>query len=89
MTSGTFFAYELTQPADRITIKIYTVAGRLVRVLESDYFARGYGETYWDGRDENGHILANGTYFFKVRMESTHRGETHIEDQIGRLAILR
>ena len=83
--TNTAFTYNLAQPPIQVTIKIYTVNGRLVRTLEEDSPRRHYNETHWDVRDENGVRLANGTYFYKVIVETDDR---KIE-KIGRLAILR
>ena len=67
VTRGTFFTYNLSQPAEKVSIRVYTVAGRLARVLTDASSGRGYNETYWDGRDDDGVLLANGVYFYKVR----------------------
>ena len=83
--TNTFFTYNLVQAPDQVTIKIYTIAGKLVRTIADASAKRGYNETYWDGRDEDGVRLANNTYFFKVSVEAENR---QIE-RVGRLAILR
>ncbi len=49
-----------------IKIKIYTVAGRLIRVLDNRTADVGYNEIDWDGRDAYGDKLANGLYFYKI-----------------------
>ncbi len=85
MRTGTFFTYNFVQSPEQVTIKIYSIAGRLVRTIADASARRGYNETFWDGRDEDGDRLANGTYFYKVSVESDNR---EIE-RIGRLAILR
>ena len=81
----TFFTYELTQAPYSVEIKIYTVGGRLIRTISDASAKRGYNEQYWNARDEDGIRLANGTYFYKVKVQ--------IEDQhfekIKRLAVLR
>ena len=83
--TNTVFTYNLAQAPDRVTVKIYTVSGRLIRTIEDASARRGYNETDWDARDENGERLANGVYFYKVIVETDGR---KIEN-IGRLAILR
>ena len=83
--TNTFFTYNLAQTPDQVTIKIYTIAGKLVRTIAESSAKRGYNETYWDGRDEDGVRLANNTYFYKVTVEAENR---QIE-RVGRLAILR
>jgi len=67
----TRFTYVLTDDADQVTIKIYTVAGRLVKTFDNLPTGVGYHEfprtLYgWDCKDEAGFPLANGVYFYKV-----------------------
>ena len=83
--TSTFFTYNFVQRPELVTIKIYSVAGRLVRTIADASARRGYNETYWDGRDEDGNRLSNGTYFYKVSVEAENGGI----ERIGRLAILR
>ena len=44
---------------------IYTISGRAVRVLKR-FSGLGQVQVSWDGRDDEGDPLANGTYLFKV-----------------------
>jgi len=80
----TVFTYSLTQPADKVTIKIYSLTGRLLRNLEDDPGWQ-YNEKFWDGRDENGVKLASGVYLYKFIVTDADR---KIE-KIGKLAIIR
>jgi hypothetical protein len=80
----TFFTYSLTQPADEVVIKIYTLRGRLVRTLR-DMPGWGYNEKYWDGRDEDGNKLASGVYLYRFIVTEADK---KIE-RIGKLAIVR
>ena len=82
----TFFTYYLAQAPDTVTIKIYSVAGRLLRTLVDASANRGTNETRWDGRDETGMRCANGVYLYRIiaRTEDGSRIE-----QVGKLAILR
>ena len=83
--TNTVFTYNLAQAPDQVTVKIYTVSGRLIRTIEDASARRGYNETDWDARDENGERLANGVYFYKAIVKiGAHRIE-----KVGRLAILR
>lgn len=70
MTQDTQFTYVLSndRPA-QIKIGIYTVAGRLIRSLDTAAGQVGYNETYWDGRDAEGDALANGVYFYKIQAD--------------------
>ena len=81
----TFFTYELTQAPYSVEVKIYTVSGRLIRTISDASAKRGYNEQYWNVRDEDGIRLANGTYFYKVRIQIRNQ---YLE-KIERLAVLR
>ena len=81
----TFFTYHLAQAPDAVTIKVYSVNGRLLRTLVDASANRGTNETRWDGRDETGVLCANGVYFYRVIADTENR---KIE-QVGKLAILR
>ncbi len=83
--TSTFFTYNFLQSPEYVSIKIYSVTGKLVRTIIDASADRGYNETYWDGRDEDGVRLANGTYFYKLTVEAENREL----EKVGRLAILR
>ena len=81
----TFFTYQLAQSPDKVSIKIYTVSGRLIRTLSDTSAKRGNNETFWDGRDETGVRCANGVYLYRV-IAHTDNGTVQ---KIGKLAIIR
>ncbi|MCC7095427.1 MAG: hypothetical protein IT277_14670, partial [Ignavibacteriaceae bacterium] len=62
---------------EEINIKIFTIAGRLVREikLSSSELKYDFNKIYWDGRDEDGDILGNGIYLYKVIMRAGDRSE--------------
>ena len=75
----------MTQSPYSVEIKIYTVAGRLIRTISDASAKRGYNEQHWNVRDEDGIRLANGTYFYKIQVQIENQ---HLEE-IKRLAVLR
>ncbi|MCJ7812919.1 hypothetical protein MUP95_06350, partial [bacterium] len=81
----TTFAYMLTDEAIQVTLKIYTVSGKLVRSFE-DYAmtSADYHEIVWDGKDEWGEEVANGVYFFHLKADHV-RGEQEIKDKIAKI----
>lgn len=48
-----------------VDLKIYDTAGRLVRTLISDHRGAGLHEVQWNGRDQAGHPVSSGLYFYK------------------------
>lgn len=86
----TRFTYVLTDSADEVYIKLYTVSGRLVKTFRDLPTGVGYHEYPrtvhgWDCRDDQGYTLANGVYFYKV---VARKGGKKIE-KIMKMAILR
>lgn len=88
-TDGTAFSFLLigSQIPDDASIMVYTVSGRKIKTIDvpPDRLRIGYNVIPWDGRDEDGDRLANGTYFFKVLVRSAGSSL----EQIGRIAVLR
>ncbi|MEJ2055369.1 MAG: FlgD immunoglobulin-like domain containing protein, partial [Calditrichaceae bacterium] len=62
------FEYQTTNNSDaEVEIKIYTITGRLIQIIEGNYVSgTGYKEIEWDGRDRDGDHIANGVYLYKV-----------------------
>lgn len=73
-SSETDFTFILTgtQVADEVSIKIFTVAGRKIReiVLPPSSLQLGFNRVHWNGRDEDGDEVANGYYFYQVRLKA-------------------
>jgi subtilisin-like proprotein convertase family protein len=55
--------------AGRVSVRVYNVAGKLVRVLEDGEQEAGYHAAVWDGRDERGESVASGVYFARMEAE--------------------
>ncbi|MFH1277788.1 MAG: T9SS type A sorting domain-containing protein [Candidatus Eisenbacteria bacterium] len=65
---ATTIGYALPAP-ERVTMRIFDVSGRLVRVLVDGVFERaGEHEILWDGKDTGGRSAGPGVYF--CRMET-------------------
>jgi hypothetical protein len=64
----TNFSYQLSQEAERVEIKIYTLSGKLIKSIDFASNLAGYNyNTIWDGKDQEGDEVANGVYIYKVR----------------------
>lgn len=66
----TYFTFQLgglEQPV-AAKVKIYSVAGRLLRVIETpgSQLRIGFNTIAWDGTDEEGAHLSNGVYIYKM-----------------------
>ena len=53
--------------SDRVQVKIYDVAGRLVRTLADREFKAGEHALEWDGFDRSGGRAPRGVYFAEFK----------------------
>ena len=51
---------------DHVQVRVYDIAGRLVRTLADRDFAAGEHTLVWDGTDDRGRDLGRGVYFTRV-----------------------
>ena len=69
----TWIPYTLADDAD-VSVRIYDVAGKLVRNLEvghqqaGRYISRDTA-AYWDGRDQLGESVSSGVYFYTLKAD--------------------
>ncbi len=72
--TDTYFTFQLTgiQVPDELKIRLYTIAGRLIKVISipPSELQIGFNHIHWDGRDEDGDIIANGVYLYKIIYKS-------------------
>jgi hypothetical protein len=61
----TTVSYELAE-AGRVSLRIYDLQGRVVRVLVDDRQSRQRHTVGWDGRDAAGREVASGVYFYRL-----------------------
>ncbi|KUG25936.1 hypothetical protein ASZ90_004233 [hydrocarbon metagenome] len=64
----TYFTFKLTKVPNELKIKIFTIAGRLIREIKLNREDLNYdlNRIYWNGRDEDGDLIANGVYLYKI-----------------------
>ena len=67
-TNNTRIAYAVATPDEIVDIRVYDLAGRLVRVLAKGTQAPGIHYAIWDGRDEQGTSIRKGLYFVRARV---------------------
>ncbi len=82
------FAFTLTgdERPSRFDIEIYTVTGKLVKVVDllatgDVHFGYNITQYAWDGRDEYGDLLANGVYIYKVNTRFQDRSTVKMRDE--------
>ncbi len=68
----TEIAYSLPSPR-RVTLRIYSPSGRLIRTLVDATMPAGVHRARWNGRDANGREAGSGIYFFKFSTGDVER----------------
>jgi flagellar hook assembly protein FlgD len=70
-----------------VKIKVYTIAGRLIKEIEERDMVGKFARVDWDGRDNDGNQIANGTYLYKLVVESSDGSQKN--KALGKLAVIR
>ncbi len=90
-TRFTFVLGGTEAEGSNVTIKVYTVAGRLVKVIDgivgNDTFNYSDPGLVWDGRDHSGTKLSNGVYIYKVLVEGFP--SRRLVEETGKLIVMR
>ncbi len=50
-----------------VRIDIYNLKGQLIRTLVNEVKANGHHQILWDGKDNNGCLVASGVYHYRMR----------------------
>ena len=81
--SGTYFAYYLTESADEVSLKIYTITGRRIIAIDTLDASVSFNEFHYDGYDGDGEPLANGVYLYKF---TARKGDIR-KQKVGKIAV--
>ena len=81
--SGTHFAYYLTESADEVSLKIYTITGRRILAIDTLDASVSFNEFHYDGYDGDGEPLANGVYLYKF---TARKGDVR-KQKVGKIAV--
>jgi hypothetical protein len=71
---STTIPYRLAS-ASTVELEIFDIAGRKVRTVLAEIQEAGFRETTWDGRDEDGHVVGAGVYFYRLTALPTLNGD--------------
>jgi hypothetical protein len=80
------FQHNLNSAID-VNVKVYTIAGRMIKQIDVQNVDQKFVKLNWDGRDEDGDVLANGTYLYKIIVK-TKDGDFN-QSVIGKMAVIR
>jgi hypothetical protein len=71
---STTIGYSVPAPGGHVNLSVYDLSGRKVRTLVDAPTGPGEYAVSWRGRDDRGHELGSGTYFYRLEV-----GDTRIE----------
>ncbi|NTV86231.1 MAG: flagellar hook assembly protein FlgD [Burkholderiaceae bacterium] len=75
--------FELSRPADKVTVDIVDAAGGLVRSLDLGPRAEGVNVLAWDGLTNSGAAAAAGQYSFKINAVQGGQSVSNIALNLG------
>lgn len=88
-TTHTSFYFEHNRPGEQldILITVYTISGKVVKILESTQYNEGFRSDAieWDGLDNYGDKIGKGTYLYRLRVR-TANGEQ--AEKVEKIVIL-
>jgi hypothetical protein len=85
---STAFTFRHNQPSPvNATVKVYTIAGRLIRTVEKFSASDSFVSIPWDGRDRDGDELANGVYLYKLHVRTVDGRFS--SEVLGKLAVAK
>jgi hypothetical protein len=64
-TSETTIEYYIAE-FSHVSIKVFDMQGRIIRILDDSDKNKGFFRTTWDGRNENGNAVNSGVYFYRI-----------------------
>jgi hypothetical protein len=62
---STTFSYSIRKPG-HVQLNIYNILGQNVRTLVNEHQDAANYTKVWDGRDDNGNVVASGVYFYRI-----------------------
>jgi len=81
MKDKTVIVYHISEELP-VTIKIFTIAGRLVKELFPGIARYGPNYVEWDGKDRKGRKVSNGIYYYTIKPGDA-------EPYYGKIAVIR
>lgn len=79
--------FTLDQAASKMTLKIKDASGQVIRTLSADNLPAGVGSIVWDGKDEMGNRVSEGSY--TVEATATKAGGDNFKPALTLVGVVR
>ncbi len=76
--SGIWFTFIISR-SGLVSIKIFTIAGRLIKTIDNVHCSAGYNQIYWDTFDDFHDEISNGVYLINASVETSDSKDEIIE----------
>jgi Peptidase family C25/Propeptide_C25/FlgD Ig-like domain len=87
-SSNTYFTFQHNfNEALNVKVKVYTIAGRVIKEIESINIEDKFVKIEWDGKDDDNNKIGNGTYLYKLIVETVDG--VYKENILGKMAVIR
>jgi hypothetical protein len=74
----TFFRFRVGVAAP-VRLQIFNLNGQLVQTLVDEELVAGVHQKHWNGRDKDGHVVASGTYLYRLQIgPNAKAGQLHL-----------
>ncbi|MBK7629819.1 MAG: T9SS type A sorting domain-containing protein [Ignavibacteriales bacterium] len=85
-SDDTYFTFTLTTLPEELKISIYTIAGRKIKEIKKTFadLNVGFNKISWNGRDQDGDIIANGTYLYKIIIKNSD-GTSQVTQKLSKV----
>ena len=84
------FDHNFVAPLLNVQVKVYTISGKLVKVIEEQVNNTGrVAHVKWDGRDDVGDDLAKGVYLYRINVKEEGENAKSVESNFEKLVILK
>ena len=72
-----------------MSLKIYTIRGKLVKTLVNEAQSAGVKQVSWDGTNDNNEHVSSGVYVYRIEAKTTAESRQNIFTSSKKMILLR
>jgi len=81
----THITYLLSRKAENAKIKIFTLSGKLIKIIEDAPTDQNFNSISWDGKDQDGDEIPNGVYIYKVIVQGFKKDKDEVIQKLVKM----